>query len=205
MSHQTVWKGFLGRRTEILFWFPSPICPRRPGEGWEPLVETDIQLLCKLILGAIQLFSQRTNSHATFNRLKAHKIILQILTCVGVQNLKVRGIWRYTSPSVGAYVTPVGRRKRQPESKKGRQTAAISLKEIASVCRPRPAYSRFSPIEQTFDSRIPSLRAIPNSTQIRYVSFPIQFWQVDFGASVRLTPQNGLTPEPRTSCPSPCE
>ena len=39
-------------------------------------------------------------------------------------------------------------------------------KEIASV---------FSPIEQTFDSRIPSLRAIPNSTQIRYVSFHIQF------------------------------
>ena len=48
-------------------------------------------------------------------------------------------------------------------------------KEIASVCRSRPAYSRFSPIEQTFDSRIPSLRAIPNSTQIRYVSFHIQF------------------------------
>ena len=47
-------------------------------------------------------------------------------------------------------------------------------KEIASVCRSRPAYSRFSPIEQTFDSRIPSLRAIPNSTQIRYVSFHIQ-------------------------------
>ena len=26
-------------------------------------------------------------------------------------------------------------------------------KEIASVCRSRPAYSRFSPIEQTFDSK----------------------------------------------------
>ena len=93
-----------------------------------------------------------------------------------VQNLKVRGIWRYTSPSAGAYVTPVGRRKRQPESKQKRPTDSRNFpKEIASVCRPRPAYSRFSPIEQTFDSRIPSLRAIPNSTQIRYVSFHIQF------------------------------
>ena len=196
----------MGRRTEILFWFPSPICPRRPGEGWEPLVETDIQLLCELILGAIQLFSQRTNSHTTFNSLKAHKMLLQILTCIGVQNPKVRGIWRYTSPSTGAYVTPVGRRKRQLESKQKRPTDSRNFpKEIASVCRPRPAYSRFSPIERTFDSRIPSLRAIPNSTQIRYVSFHIQFWQVDLGASIRLTLQNGPTPGPQTSCPSPCE
>ena len=170
------------------------------------MIGSNTNLLSKLHLGKHFFFPQSLNSLSAFHCIETHCIILQILTCVGVQNPKVRGIWRYTSPSAGAYVTPVGRRKRQPESKQKRPTDSRNFPKGNRFRLPaRPAYSRFSPIEQTFDSRIPSLRAIPNSTQIRYVSFSIQFWQVDLRSSIRRTPQNGLTPEPRTSCPSPCE
>ena len=70
----------------------------------------------------------------------------------GIEVARV-AIWRYTSPSAGAYVTPVGRRKRQPESKQKRPTDSRNFPKGNRFRLPaRPAYSRFSPIEQTFDS-----------------------------------------------------
>ena len=57
------------------------------------MIQANIELLGKLRLGKAIFFPQGLDSLSAFRRIKPHCIILQILTCVGVQNPKVRDIW----------------------------------------------------------------------------------------------------------------